>query len=470
MTSSRLALAAVWVSLAIHLCAQAVPPVVPTQWSWAYAELQVDPTGPADSPWRINLPQLLVKGWEQPEKHTLSEAEKTAWRARVMVRQRLEIQKQLSQKALDRSSLLLSPQLKPAEVSAADKALADLAAQDQALDKALPIKLPESLVLHRQDSPGHEGFPSPKVTPQALEQESGAFYLVTGKLKIVAGYLTVSMILTSTLEHRVLASWSSTFAPDEAPDQMVLARRTLQQAFLGRPWASLELTSSTEGTSVEVGSYGNKTLPWRGETLSPGPLELKIHRPGVATQAMPIELIEAQVSSFHLEVPVGEVQTLLLTSQPTEALVTLDSRQLGFTPIRIPRPLSTARLMIKLEGFAPSALELGPKSAPEIDVVLQAQTPAPDVTAARDQYYQLALASTFSMAGAMFLREGADQAYKLAIAYANGNSLANFEAAKVQYEVSWYAAQATLALTTGVVVWMIWKLGDYLNAAQTPIP
>jgi hypothetical protein len=164
------------------------------------------------------------------------------------------------------------------------------------------------------------------------------------------------------------------------------------------------------------------------------------------------------------------VQTLLLTSEPSEASVTIDSRLLGLTPLRIPRPLSTARITVKLEGFAPTVLELGPKSAPEIDVVLQAQTPSPDVTGARDLYYQLALATTFSMVGAMFLREGADQAYKLALAYANGKSLDNFEAAKLQYEFTWYVSQATLALTTGVFVWMMLSLGDYLNAAQTPIP
>jgi len=470
MTTSRLALAALWISLGIHLWAQTDPAVVPTQWTWAYAEFQVDPTGPADSPWRITLPQLLVKGWEQPEKHVLTEPEKTAWRGKNLARQRLEIQKQLDQKALDRSRLLLGPKVKPAEVTAAEKAIADLAAQFEALDKATPQSLPESLVLSRKDAPGHEGFPSTKTSPQALELESGAYYLLTGKVKIVAGYLSVSVFLTSTLERKVLASWSSTFAPDEAPEQMVLARRTLQEVFLGRPWATLELTSTTEGTSVEVGNYGTETLPWRGETLSPGPLTLKIHRPGLATEVMPVDLLPAQVTRLHLQVPEGEVQTLLLTSEPSEASGTIDSRLLGLTPLRIPRPLSTARITVKLEGFAPTVLELGPKSAPEIDVVLQAQTPSPDVTGARDLYYQLALATTFSMAGAMFLREGADQAYKLALAYANGKSLDNFEAAKLQYEFTWYVSQATLALTTGVFVWMMLSLGDYLNAAQTPIP
>jgi hypothetical protein len=126
MTTSRLALAALWISLGIHLWAQTDPAVVPTQWTWAYAEFQVDPTGPADSPWRITLPQLLVKGWEQPEKHVLTEPEKTAWRGKNLAHQRLEIQKQLDQKALDRSRLLLGPKVKPAEVTAAEKAIADL--------------------------------------------------------------------------------------------------------------------------------------------------------------------------------------------------------------------------------------------------------------------------------------------------------------------------------------------------------
>ncbi len=472
----RHGLTAILLALASSVVAFAAPATpggtVPTAWTWAYAEFEVDTSGPADTPWRTALPQLLVKEWDHLPSHAISDAERQAWLAVDQETRRRELARQRDQKALDLSRLVLQPVLPTGEPAASEKALAALDAQLAGLDAAPPGGLADSLPFQLIAPSSRPGLPSAASAPAALERESHAFFLVTGTLKLVAGYLNVTVSLTSTLEHRVLAHWNAVFAPDEAPEQMLLARRALQEALLGRPWAAVDFRDELEGTVVSLEGEGRKTLPWIGEFLVPGDHKMTVFRPGLPPEERVVTLTAGQTNTLSLasDTTAAARQMLRLTSEPPGATVTADSRALGITPLELPRPLAVTRVKLRLDGYAPQVIEVQPTTVENLNVVLLPPQLPPDTVAARDRFYVTVTALTASLAATVFLKDAADQAYRLATAYSSGTQAGNFTAAVGQYQLFWYTSQAGLALTTGVFVWMMFSLGDFLAAAQTPLP
>jgi len=179
-------------------------------------------------------------------------------------------------------------------------------------------------------------------------------------------------------------------------------------------------------------------------------------------------LEDGKVTTLNLEAPADQVQTLDIETQPEGAGLWLDSRWLGVSPLTISRPLSLSRLKVKLDGFETSCWNSAPLPA-RIDWTLGLPTTPPDSGAAATGSIWRSRRSRFAD-GTILTKDFSDQQVRLVTAYSAGTSVDNYNAAVDRFWLLWYGSQAGLALTTGVFVWMMFTLGDYLTAAQTPLP
>ena len=449
---------------------------MPTEWPWAYGILnEVKPPGggPSEaSPWASSLPQLLVRDWAFLSGHVVTDAEQAQWKKISTERQSLELQKQRDQKAWELSRLQVMPEPPAAELKTARDALARL---EKEVERAMSASsssapLPERLVLKQKSPAGSEGLPSQASTADALAASTGAWYLVTGTLKVISGYLTVQYTLTSTLEERVLDTWSGTFAPEEAPEKMHEASQRFLDDLLGGPWAGLDLASDLPGTEVNLGAEGWKPVPWRGEFLVPGIRELDVHRPGFPSEKIRVDLVAGETAHIVLPVPPTSPDLITVVTTPPGAEVRLDSRWIGLTPITVPRPLDTSRLKMGLDGFAPEVVEVGPGTPSIVEKVLTLPQPDVDLVASRDRFYQASAVFSFSLTATLFARALADQQLRQATASASGDDANKYTSAVSAFQALWYGSQGGLALTTGVFVWMMMTLSDYLSDAQTTLP
>jgi len=299
--------------------------------------------------------------------------------------------------------------------------------------------------------------------------KSKALYVVTGSVRSVGGYLSVSIDLYSAVEKRVLSTWEGRFAPEEAPGEMARASDQFRTVLLGRPWAGLSVTSAVGGTQVWVGDQWHN-LPWSNDDLVPGPLALKVRQPGRPEEVKTLELSPGAHLVLALADPAPSLDPIVLETDPPGAALYLDSRYLGPSPQTVDRPLTTTRVRAQSPGWATTAWEIGPQTVSPSHKTLEVPRPSPSVSDTKDRFYLSLAAFSFSLTTAAFTGAWQDEQVKLTNAYAASGAITGYTLARDRYVLVTAGYAASVVLTSGVFVWMMFELGDYLGAAQASLP
>lgn len=436
----------------------------PKELTWALGEFD----GAGD--WRSRLPLLLVHGWDALPDHKLSDAERSLLKSRFIEAAARTLDQQAAKLQLDLDRKRLGT-LPAGEPEASRKALAALTAKADVLRQSDPpgSEAPTRLAFKPLWPTGRDKLPWAVTDAAALARQSQAVYTVTGSFRTVGGYLAATVTLTSSWERRVLAQWQGQFAPDEAPERMAEASDRLREALLGRAWAGLAITAPVPGTRVRVAGAWH-LLPWSTDDLEPGPLDVVVQEPGHPEVLQTVALTSGERVPLPWEPGLTVRTSLVLETDPPGALLYLDSRYLGPSPQTVDRPLATSRVRAQAEGWETAAWEVGPQTPSPSRFTLRQPRPVVSVPAAKDAFYLSLAAFSASLTATAFAGAWQSEQVQLVNAYALAGSQSGYDTALVRYHAVSVGYGLSIALTSGLFVWMMVELGDYLGVAQASLP
>jgi len=437
----------------------------PKELIWALGEFE------GQGEWKSRLPQLLVRGWNTLPGHRVTSAESSAFRQKFLESSRRALQQQASRLMLDLDKKRLTSVLSISEKDGAEKTLKGIESKLLLLEQE-PIPEPAFaplLPLKAAWAQGREGLPWIHRDRSDLLKLSRAHYLVTGEFRSVAGYLQARIEFYSTLEERVLARWEGSFAADEADERMTEASGAFRSSLLGRAWAGLVIQSPVSGTRVQIGGLWHP-LPWATDVAEPGELSFVIQSPAKPERTMTVVLDEGKQKLITLESGESAAEPLVLETLPSGAELYLDSRYLGPSPQTIDRPLATSRVRAQIPGMETLVWEIGPDTAsPSLGVLVLPVIRRP-VLEAKDRFYWTVAAFGASLASASFTAAWTEEQWNLVNLYALGGNRKTYDHAAALYYGGAVGYTATVLLTSGVFVWMMFELGDYLGVAQASLP
>jgi len=417
------------------------------------------------------LPLLLIHSWGPVTDHALTGPEKAQLRQRSVDAALTLLEQQAAGLTLALDKKRLQGPLPSTEPDGTQKALDALASQEDDLraGRASNLDAPTTLPFRRVWAKDKDSLPWPRTDGPTLAAQTAAWFAVTGSFRLVAGYLSVHVELYSALEGRVLSVWDGRFAPDEASDRMTEAADSFREILLGRPWAGLSVEGGTSDTRVKVAGVWHP-LPWSSDDLQPGSLEVVISQPGLPDSQQSITL----PTNGRVSLPWGPATTspdkIVLETEPPGVSLYLDSQYLGPSPQTVPRPRTTARVRAQAPGWQTAAWEIGPKTASPSRYVLQAPRALPSVQDTKDRFYFSLAAFSASLTATSFLGAWSTEQLELADAYYTAGSASGLNTAYTRYQWVTGAYAAGVVLTSGIFVWMMFELGDYLAAAQASLP
>jgi hypothetical protein len=462
MTSSR-----VWVPVLVLVLAAgtAGAQTQPKDLPWAVGELA------GDADWGPRLPQLLVREWAAVTEHKLTDSEQGLLRQKFLDDTLTTLEKQRSALKLTLDRKRLKGAVTSTELTTAASTLKDLDAKvaQAAEGKTTGAEAPSSLAFRAVWPTGKTGQPWPASAGSDLASAASAFYTVTGSVHAVGPALTARIELYSAWEKRLLALWEGQFLPDEAATRMAEAADTFREALLGRPWARLAAEGTVPGSRIQVDGQWHP-VPWSNDVLSPGPLEVVLGEPGHPDEKRSVTMEPGRTQTLTFGPADRPHDPLVLETVPPGALLYLDSRYLGPSPQTIDRPRSPARVRAEVPGGEGQAWEIGPKTPSPSVKVLVAQVPKPDVAVSKDRFYwSLALFSA-SLTTSAFTSAWKTEQVNLANAYAEYGTQDQLNTALTRYYGVTALYSASVVLTSGLFVWMMFELGDYLGSAQASLP
>jgi hypothetical protein len=443
---------------------------LPKELTWAVG------TFAGDGEWTNRLPQLLVRSWDRLATHRLTDTEVSAIEKKFLDDTLRGYDQQESQALLALDLKKLAGTLPSTEPAATEKTLADLATKRRNAGSGTLVngQPPASLPLKPLWAPNRTGQSWTSVDRRELASQSQGLYLVTGSVRVLGPSLAVEIQLSSTIENRVLVSWEDHFAPDEAAAKMGEASAALRQTLLGRPWAGLDVRPAVPGSRIRVSGTWHD-LPWTADDLDPGTLDIELLVPGRPASTQTVTLETNQRTVFTPAAVDETPDRLVLETDPPGASLFLDSQYLGPSPQTVDRPLATTRVRAQAPGMAALTWEVGPATASPSRGTLVAPRALPDVEAAKDKFYWTLAAFSFSLTSSAFVGAWFDEQVKLTNAYvpytaSSQTAWDNYQKAADRTQAVRVAYAGSIVLTSGVFVWMMFALGDYLGAAQASLP
>lgn len=439
-------------------------PSFPKELLWALGEFQGDPD------WGARLALLVARGWQNLPNHQLTEVEKGVLRTQFLEDTLKGLDQQRSKLLLDLDRRRLLGPLPATEPAATLKSVSDLddqllAAQGGVAANDPPGSLPLRAVWPRD----RDNLPWGVNDGPGLAAQASASYAITGTVRLVGVYLSVTASLYSRLEQRVLDTWEGRFAPDEAADRMAEAADHLREALLGRPWSGLILTGKTPGIRVKVADRWHP-LPWSSDELLPGPLTLVVSQPGKPDASRTVDLPVDGRLPLTWDEASGPVDKIVLKTEPPGVALYLDSQYIGPSPQTVDRPRATTRVRAQAPGWETAAWEIGPDTpSPSLKVLVAPHGP-PAVQATKDNFYFTLALFSVSLTTTAFVGAWATEQLQLADAYYTVGNQAGVDTAYSRYELVTGGYVAGVVLTSGIFVWMMVQLGDYLAATQATLP
>jgi hypothetical protein len=438
--------------------------VLPKELTWSVTQLD------GDSDWAVRLPLMVAAGLEAVPDHRVSAAESAVLRQKALDDAVATLVKQQAAAQLTLDKKRLVGPLSKTDEDAAATARTDLAAKvAQARGgKVQGVDPPETLTV-RLVWPGADQQPWPEAQGADAARKSQAAYAVSGSVLVVGPAVSVHLEVYSAWESRVLASWDGVFAPDEVGPRMADAVGVFRTVLRGRPWAAVSVAGTAPGTRVKVNGTWSP-VPWTSSLMDPGALNLVVGRPGAPDEARTVTLTEGQTTMVDTDGPAPPPETLVLETSPSGALLYVDSRYLGPSPQTIDRPRSRTRVRAEVAGGGSFSWEIGP-TTPSPSVMDVSRPPvARDVEAAKDRFYWSLAAFSGLLTSTAFLSAWSSEQVSLANAYAANGSVSGYNTAVDRYRLVTGAYGTGVVLTSGVFVWMMFELGDYLAAAQASLP
>jgi hypothetical protein len=213
--------------------------------------------------------------------------------------------------------------------------------------------------------------------------------LVGGSVREAAGYFLIDVWAWDAARDAEAFAWRDAATREQLYDRLAEAGRGLAGVLLGRPWASLEVTTEPPGATVLVDGQPPGTGRTRFDDLAPGPHEVRVTAPGRREEVREVDLAAGSSTSLALTLGAEELGTIAITSEPPGADAWLDAVWQGITPFALPRPAERSRLVVALPDGPEAALTVGPDSPARVSFSLALDAPGAEAgrKLARDRFY-----------------------------------------------------------------------------------
>jgi hypothetical protein len=209
-------------------------------------------------------------------------------------------------------------------------------------------------------------YPPPTFSALGYAESIGAHALLWGMVEEIRGYLYCELYVFDRIQEKNVFFFREAGTPHELFASLEKSIPELLTALWGRPWATLLVDVTPEFSFIKVNGklLGMGTV--ETQSLEPGEITLEIDAPGFSPirERLTLAARERLVREYKL-VANNEDQVLIETVPPA-ADAYLNSLWIGKTPLILPLPAISSRLIIRREGFTDLFHRLEPGSPPTL--------------------------------------------------------------------------------------------------------
>ncbi|HAA57388.1 MAG TPA: hypothetical protein DCE42_21665 [Myxococcales bacterium] len=175
----------------------------------------------------------------------------------------------------------------------------------------------------------------------------------------------------------------------ENPNKMTQSRLMSKLAHLKKKMMQgrLVLFVTPSGASIHIDGKATGTAPIKPLALSTGTHKLKITHPNHATIEQEVTIIGGKSLNLRLKLQ-AQTGTLSITSQPEGAMVEIDGKNWGKTPLKdIKLPVGTHTVLVKTKGYKSNrkTVDISAEKKENLSFVLSTQQSRPTPPPAEDK-------------------------------------------------------------------------------------
>jgi len=472
--SLRRPVALLLVSLALWPCAaqqadSATPPTVAVkdteaEWRIGIASFDASKVDPEHAYLTHSVPLLLRERLRGVPAHHLDEEGRLAVGRAVLAAEARELVASLRKLREERDALLFGSASGRAEKAARyDQRIADALRELTRLKQTPPqeVLVSESKPVRLVEGGEGQLLEQAVRSPVEAARSNQLDLLVWGGVEQLQEYLYVEARAFDAARGRVVLHFREAAGVDSVQEVVTRLGDELARLVWGREWASLSVQAQPAGALVWVNEQFVGRAPVRLEFLVPGTTRLRVQSPGYAPSASEFELEAYAAVERTVALEAADRPLLALGSVPEGAAVYVGADWLGTTPLQLPRPEGSNRLLLRKEGYRDTSLYLEESGAGtlSVDLLPEEQDPRAEQLSRRDKFYLAFGMFALSLPVPYFCWGFAGD---YAVSYADTGDPALWNTAQSFY----WAYVGGLVISGGLLANMVVRLVRYVRAAD----
>ncbi len=304
-----------------------------------------------------SVPMLLKENLESIPSHFFAVEEKNEYQKAVIRKETHRLVLELGSLRKEKDELIfddLKSQIMESKLKSYEERIREKIEHINALKlfKPAEIDFPEiKPVVVKSGLQTDQLLDAPVFSPLRLARQEEVNLLIWGRLEEIQGYLYLEVRAVDSTMEREVFSYHDAVHKEDLSNALEGLYEGLARVIWGRDWASLHIKPQPAESLVYLdGKYigsGEVTEKF----LLAGKKEIRIASPGFRTEVRTIELEPYITFELEMALTKAETETVLLESDPPGAMVYKGANWLGYTPLRVEKPQSPVRLLLRLDGF-----------------------------------------------------------------------------------------------------------------------
>lgn len=437
----------------------------------------------ADSSYFLNsLPLLLYNEISDISEHRLGEAEIEEYSESLLREKLRDLEKEKTALHAKRDELLFSDMKR----SDRKKEYGDLSSQIDEKGKEISlfserraddVVMPDSLPVILKELDEAEGtvLDLPREKAARFIRREDLDFFITGSLEQIDDLFFLTVAAYDRTDENAQLFLELNGKEEELEDLIRDAGRELRSLILGRTWSGVSIETvprsaliMIDGESIAVGSALKRDL-------EPGFVTLKVSENGYITDNRQVYLPAEGVQELRITLEEGEDDSLFLFSDPPGADVYFGALWMGETPLFATFPDQSVQIEISKEEYMPFIISSDKLSGESLTVQLGTEFYDREIALkdAKSDFYRslgwfsLSVGIPFVMAG---IYQNLDNRYNnYAYSYSQTGNSDYYDKAldyKHQADIAYFAYWGGITLSSSLLVNVLFKLWNYLKAAE----
>ncbi|MDR1179032.1 MAG: PEGA domain-containing protein [Spirochaetales bacterium] len=306
----------------------------------------------------VNLAKIFCEKIKEITVHEIGEDELADYVGSIITAEKEIVLKKIDELRGNRDALIFSGAAVPDE-SKYDSLSEEIEVQKERLEFLLGLGVSDIEVIREKNlkllsagtGTAEELFP-PVMDPRAAAAKAKVDYMLWGTLREEGGgLLRLSVSLYAARQKKTVFSGSASGSVDQLD---LLADRVfsrLASSLTGRPWATLDITTSPSFAYIyvdgELQGIGNTRLAY----VKPGRYHLSFYSDGFEVLEQDIVLENESAQAIRCELMPVFLEPVLLQTFPSGADVYFGALKKGVTPLLLPLGATPDILSISLDGY-----------------------------------------------------------------------------------------------------------------------